>query len=91
MQFLTEGIVGLQKSAAIGGQYSTAAMLAACCGIQQFETQCIFGIPNDRPCLGIRHFHLCRRCAQGMKPLHTVQQLGNAGTKAFGIGKQAAG
>ena len=28
VQFLTEGIVGLQKSAAIGGQYSTAAMFA---------------------------------------------------------------
>ena len=90
-QLLTELVIGRQQGLALRCQGGAAAVLSASGGVQQCDAQGAHRVLDDGPCLGLGHLHLQRGGAQGMEPLHTVQQLGNAGAEALGIGEQAAG
>ena len=91
IQLSAEFIIGPQKISAFGCQRRAAAVFSAGSGGQKLKSQRVFGILHNGPRFGISHLHLSRRSAQGMKPLHTMQQLRNAGTEAFRISKQTAG
>ena len=91
IQLSAEFIIRPQKSSAFGCQRRAAAVFSAGSGGQKLKPQRVFGILHNGPRFGISHLHLGRRSAQGMKPLHTMQQLRNAGTEAFRISKQTAG
>ena len=91
IQLSAEFIIGPQKISAFGCQRRAAAVFSAGSGGQKLKPQRVFRILHNGPRFGISHLHLGRRSAQGMKPLHTMQQLRNAGTEAFRISKQTAG
>ena len=91
IQLSAEFIIRPQKSSAFGCQRRAAAVFSAGSGGQKLKPQRVFRILHNGPRFGISHLHLGRRSAQGMKPLHTMQQLRNAGTEAFRISKQTAG
>ena len=91
IQLSAEFIIGPQKSSAFGCQRRAAAVFSAGSGGQKLKPQRVFGILHNGPRFGISHLHLGRCSAQGMKPLHTMQQLRNAGIEAFRIRKQTAG
>ena len=91
IQLSAEFIIRPQKSSAFGCQRRAAAVFSAGSGGQKLKSQRVFGILHNGPRFGISHLHLGRCSAQGMKPLHTMQQLRNAGTEAFRISKQTAG
>ena len=86
-----EFIIGLQKSSTLGCQRRAAAVFSTGSGGQKLKPQRVFGILHNGPRFGISHLQLGRRSAQGMKSLHAMQQLRNAGTEAFRISKQTAG
>lgn len=90
-QLLTELVIGRQQSFPIRRQRGAAAVLSAGGRVQQLEAQGVFRVFDHCPGLGVGHLHLQRGGAQRMEPLHTVQQLGDTGTEAFGVGKQTAG
>ena len=91
IQLSAEFIIGPQKSSAFGCQRRAAAVFSAGSGGQKLKPQRVFRILHNGPRFGISHLHLGRCSAQGMKPLHTMQQLRNAGIEAFRIRKQTAG
>ena len=91
IQLSAEFIIGLQKSSTLRCQRRAAAVFSAGSGGQKLKPQRVFGILHNGPRFGISHLHLSRCSAQRMKPLHTVQQLRNAGTEALRISKQTAG
>ena len=91
IQLSAEFIIRPQKSSAFGCQRRAAAVFSAGSGGQKLKPQRVFRILHNGPRFGISHLHLGRCSAQGMKPLHTMQQLRNAGTEAFRISKQTAG
>ena len=91
IQLSAEFIIGLQKSSTLRCQRRAAAVFSTGIGRQKLKPQRIFGILYNGPRFGIGHLHLGRRSAQGMKPLHTVQQLRNTGAEAFCVSKQTTG
>ena len=91
IQLSAEFIIRPQKSSAFGCQRRAAAVFSTGSGGQKLKPQRVFRILHNGPRFGISHLHLGRRSAQGMKPLHTMQQLRNAGTEALRISKQTAG
>ena len=91
IQLSAEFIIGPQKISAFGCQRRAAAVFSTGSGGQKLKPQRVFRILHNGPRFGISHLHLGRRSAQGMKPLHTVQQLRNTGAEAFCVSKQTTG